>query len=208
MSFISKILTAAAAVLSLAIGSIAASDAKASVVEPSVFSFTGALQSSSDTVSFEFMVNVVPSYITLRTFQFGGGVQGDNNTVAAGGFDPYLTLFDSVGNIIAANDDIDFDNGLFDSLIQYTITTVGKYRLEMKVSDKVQSAGSYFAGIAVCDSGQQCSGFASQFQSNWALDITGNVVKPTVIPTPIPAGLPLLLGGLAAFGLMRRRAKA
>jgi hypothetical protein len=36
------------------------------------------------------------------TFSYGGGVNGAGTTIAEGGFEPYLSLFDSAGNFLAS----------------------------------------------------------------------------------------------------------
>lgn len=59
-------------------------------------SFTGTL-TSPDTGPGDgafFTVSIaMPEDITLQTYGFGGGVNGDGNTISAGGFDPFVGLF-------------------------------------------------------------------------------------------------------------------
>ncbi|WP_299732727.1 VPLPA-CTERM sorting domain-containing protein [uncultured Tateyamaria sp.] len=66
-----------------------------------------------------------------------------------------------------------------------------------------QSAGSYFFRIAEPDAG---------VVANYAFNITAVSAGPQLqqdpSPVPLPAGLPLLIGGLGALAFMRRRAKA
>src|ERR1700730_11697578 len=42
------------------------------------------------------------SLMTAITFSYGGGVNGTGATILQGGFEPYLSLFDSSGNFLAS----------------------------------------------------------------------------------------------------------
>jgi len=42
------------------------------------------------------------SEMQALTFSYGGGVNGAGQTIAQGGFEPYLSLFDSSGNFLAS----------------------------------------------------------------------------------------------------------
>ena len=68
------------------------------------FSFYGSFTSDDDVQLFSFKVGDV-SAVTLRTYSYAGGVNADGVTVARGGFDPILALFDSQGEFIDDNDD-------------------------------------------------------------------------------------------------------
>ena len=52
-------------------------------------------------VAFNFQVPVM-SAMTAITFSYGGGTNGNGVTVLQGGFEPYLSLFDSNGNFLAS----------------------------------------------------------------------------------------------------------
>ncbi|MEO1591099.1 MAG: DVUA0089 family protein [Cyanobacteria bacterium J06632_22] len=68
------------------------------------FSFRGSFVQDDDIQLFDFSVGAF-SDVTLRSYSYAGGVQADGTQIAAGGFDPILTLFDAAGNLIANNDD-------------------------------------------------------------------------------------------------------
>jgi hypothetical protein len=63
-------------------------------------SFTGTL-TSPDTdpgdIAFFTVSIAVPENIALQTYGFGGGVNGAGNTISAGGFDPFVGLFEGTG---------------------------------------------------------------------------------------------------------------
>jgi hypothetical protein len=45
-----------------------------------------------------------PTAITVRTWSFGGGTDADGKLIAAGGFSPVVSIFDSLGNLLAFDD--------------------------------------------------------------------------------------------------------
>jgi hypothetical protein len=61
-------------------------------------SYTGNLASSSDVYSLVFNVTGATSEtVVVQTWSFGGGVNAAGNTIAAGGFDPFVAIFDGTG---------------------------------------------------------------------------------------------------------------
>jgi hypothetical protein len=62
-------------------------------------SFTGTLANSTDTVSLVFSVaGSSGENITIQTWSFGGGVNAAGQTIAAGGFDPFVGIFSGTGS--------------------------------------------------------------------------------------------------------------
>ncbi len=62
-------------------------------------SYTGTLASPTDTYSLVFNVTGSSSEnVTFQTWGFGGGVNAAGQTIAAGGFDPFLGLFSGTGS--------------------------------------------------------------------------------------------------------------
>jgi hypothetical protein len=61
-------------------------------------SYTGSLASSSDVCSLVFNVGgTTGETLTVQTWSFGGGVNGAGTTIAAGGCDPFVAIFDGTG---------------------------------------------------------------------------------------------------------------
>jgi hypothetical protein len=61
-------------------------------------SYTGTLASPTDTYSLVFNVTGTSSEnVTLQTWGFGGGVNAAGQTIAAGGFDPFIGVFSGTG---------------------------------------------------------------------------------------------------------------
>src|SRR5262245_42410729 len=68
------------------------------------FSFTGSFTNDNDVQLFSFTA-VAASTITLRTWSYAGGINAAGASIARGGFDPILALFNSSGALIGQNDD-------------------------------------------------------------------------------------------------------
>ncbi|HLK18863.1 MAG TPA: DVUA0089 family protein, partial [Bryobacteraceae bacterium] len=66
----------------------------------------GAANSDADYAQWAAVVETfhVPVLSTVQavTFSYGGGTNGAGNTILPGGFEPYLSLFDSSGNFLAS----------------------------------------------------------------------------------------------------------
>jgi PEP-CTERM motif len=60
-------------------------------------SYTGTLSSSTDSHTLTFSVTG-PEDVTIQTYGFGGGVNAAGDTIASGGFDPFLGLFSGTGS--------------------------------------------------------------------------------------------------------------
>jgi hypothetical protein len=91
----SRKMIAVAALLSGLGGSLASADN---------FSFTGSFVNDNDVQLFNFTVGA-PSLVTLLTYSYAGGTNSAGASIARGGFDPILALFDSNGVFIDQNDD-------------------------------------------------------------------------------------------------------
>jgi hypothetical protein len=79
------------------------------------FSATGTFAQDQDIAFFKFTAGATA--VTLRTYGYAGGTLADGTPVAAGGFDPVLTLYDEAGHLLTAlgpggflNDDGDYDS--------------------------------------------------------------------------------------------------
>jgi hypothetical protein len=84
-------------------------------------SYAGGLASSSDVYSLVFNVTGTASEtVTIQTWSFGGGVNAAGNTIAAGGFDPFVAIFDGTGpTATIATDAMSNPLGTSDALSNY-----------------------------------------------------------------------------------------
>lgn len=114
-----------------------------------VVSHTGTFGFDDDFVVFTPITLVDPfSLLEIKTFGYAGGTQANSNPVSAGGFDPYLWLFDGAGLLIDENDDSDFFNidvdpvtgEEYDSFLT-TILPAGTYTVVLT------QFGNFFDGI-------------------------------------------------------------
>jgi hypothetical protein len=180
-------------------------------------SFTGMFHHDNDVQRFTFTVSST-SDVTLRSWSYAGGVNAQGDTIARGGFDPILSLFDSTGALIYEQDDAGCSNVAADAVtsrcydVKYTNNlTAGTYTVT------VQQFNNFAAGLNLADGfvhdGLADLNFRNGFvdvagdkrDAHWAFDIL-NV--DTVVVTP-PANVPepaaLALVGIGALGLLRRK---
>src|SRR3954452_8620069 len=69
-------------------------------------SFTGNLATDDQHQLFNFTVGGISSQdVTLRSWSYAGGTNAAGQVIPAGGFDPILAVFDSIGTLIDQNDD-------------------------------------------------------------------------------------------------------
>ncbi len=206
----------------------------AGAAQAATFSFTGALSEDDEVQFFDFSVDIA-SDVVLRTWSYAGGVNAEGVTIAAGGFDPILAVFAVDGMQIGDNDDgfssqVNADpvtGSFYDTFLEISLDP-GTYSVGVSQFDNFAGAtrddpfdregeGDFTAascgGERFCDISNDV-----QRTGNWAFDILnvnqaavvdpgGPVAPPPTSPSPVPlpASIPLLLAGLGALAVMRRR---
>jgi hypothetical protein len=195
-----RFLKAAIAAAVLATGSVSALAGN--------FSFRGNLVGDNDVQLFSFAL-ASTSDVTLRTWSYAGGTNAAGDLIPAGGFDPIVSLFFGTGNpalLIGANDDgtgvpVDPGTGLaYDSLLESFSLPAGMYTVALSQFDNFANGptlGDGFLGYS------GTPGFDGR-TSAWALDILG----ADSASVPLPGTLALLMLGLAAAGVTRRRPRS
>lgn len=169
-------------------------------------SFTGSLAGDNDVQLFSFTL-AADADVTVRTWSYAGGVNAAGGTIAAGGFDPVISLFLGSGSgavLLASDDDglgvaIDPATGAArDALLALTSLPSGTYTVAL----------SQFANFALGPTlgdgflGEVSSGFDGR-SAAWALDILGADTAASV-PEPNALALALLAVALMAGTLVRR----
>jgi hypothetical protein len=169
------------------------------------FSFQGSLTRDDQVQLFTFSVGSA-STVTLRTWSYAGGVNAAGTTIARGGFDPILALFNSSGVLINENDDggsnvpADSVTGAnFDTYLQ-SMLNPGTYTVSVMQYDNfangpnlsdgfITTNSPTFTSVFGCSNGRFCDVNADNRNANWAFDVLG--VDSAVIPTPPPpSGVP------------------
>ena len=188
------------------------------------FSFTGSFIQDAQSQFFSFQINGATT-VALTTVSYAGGTLADGSRVTGGGFDPYLTLYQSNGLVIGANDDIATDGIQLDSSVQLTLNkgiywvsltqafnlSNGNHYDPSSANNGFIQSGDYTGPLFGCSNGQFCNYMAENRFSDWALNITGAIsaqAESAFVPAvPEPDEYIMLLAGasLVAFQVRRKQ---
>lgn len=197
-----------------------------------------ALQASAANISFRgtatrddsvqlFTFNLTASSaVTVRTYSYAGGTNSGGAAIPEGGFDPYVSLFDSTGLLIAENDDapgvpsspVTFS--AYDAFLTQTLAA-GSYTLALTQFDNfatgpnlaagfIEAGNATFTSIFGCSNRSFCDIDGNNRGNAWAIDFlnvasaTGPGGPPSAVPEPSSAVL--VLGGVSwgAYTWLRR----
>ncbi len=153
------------------------------------------------------------STVDAVTFSYGGGVNGHGATIAAGGFSPYLSLFDSAGNFLSSTYSgtycpagaSSFGGNCNDALLNAGVLGPGTYEIALTAYLNQSFAENY-------GSGTLADGFTGLGNLDGTLDYAFDVdLTPTSAPppptVPEPASITLLATAVAGqVAWWRRRA--
>jgi hypothetical protein len=144
-------------------------------------SLTGNLADANDIASFFFTADGT-STVTIRSYSWGGGTNAQGTTIAPGGFDPVLTLFNSTnGNYILDRDDISSTPLNLDFQLSQVLAA-GNYRAVLSASGNY--ANGAFPGGNFSDGFTGGTDFFGR-TSAYAFDILNvNNTTPTAVPEP------------------------
>jgi hypothetical protein len=169
--------------------------ATASLAVAGNFSFTGAFTGENDIQLFTF--TTAAGGTTVKTLSYGGGVNAAGATILAGGFDPLITIFDSLGNELGSIDNSSAvgggclggiamgTNGCLDSYYN-TAIGAGTYTVALtEFSNVYGGPGITFTPGNLCTS-SFCDAFdnGTARTGNWAVDIVAADSAAIVSNTP------------------------
>lgn len=186
------------------------------------FSFTGSFTTDDQLQTLLFNLSATAT-VTTKTFSYAGGTNQAGMVIPEGGFDPWLAIFNSTGNLVASVDNgtcgqVPMDSmtgACFDSYISQPLSA-GAYTLVLSQSDNqpvgttlaqgyTRTGQTNFTAAFGCSDGMFCDITGANRTANWAVDID-NVGSAAAVPEPGT----ILLGaaGLTALMLARRRKRA
>lgn len=187
------------------------------------FSFTGNFGTDDAVQLFNFNVDSV-STVTLRTLSYAGGTNAAGETIARGGFDPVLSLFDASGALLGVGDDGGYGVVATDALTSSAwdgfltaLLAPGAYTVALTQYDNYSfgnladgfwrvGEGNFTVYIGCPTSGPAFNDASGEEgcarTDHWAVDIL-NVTSAVAVPEP--ASLSLFGLGLAGLGFIRRK---
>jgi hypothetical protein len=187
-----------------------------------IFSFAGTFSQDDHLETFSFSIPTSTT-VTIRSYGYAGGTNGNSQVIARGGLDSFFSVFDSAGTLKQTNDDVPgispvdpATSNAFDAIIQQ-VFAAGTYTLVLSQTDNTPLGGLLSDGFSqtgngayTCaefagTSGPFCDAGGDQRNGNWALDISGvATASDTTSGVPEPASI-LLVGSAATAFVLRRR---
>lgn len=135
------------------------------------------------------------------TFSSGGGTNGAGTPIAAGGFQPYLSLFDGAGNFLASTYFSPLVGPAYDTSLDFGTLGAGTYQIVISAYLNMSMAENSGTGTLA----DGFTGLGNLYQGedlHYAFDV---VLEDGGGPVPEPGMLMLVLGGLGAALVRRRR---
>jgi len=186
-------------------------------------SYTGNFSSDSDVQYFDFSLTVDSSMVSITTLSLNGGINLAGESIAAGGFNPYLSLWNkSTGAwVFDTSNKANGAEAVISSGLSLTISTTtpshsygtllaGNYILALSQYDNI-AAGTHLSdgfaaalGLTSFDSTAPFTTNGGGGSGHWAVDIK-NVQTASLTAVPLPGAFGLLLSGLLALGALTRR---
>jgi PEP-CTERM motif-containing protein len=153
---------------------------------------------------------VSPSAMQAVTFSYGGGVNGAGTTILQGGFEPYLSLFDSGGTFLASTyfgttcpsgaNTNSTSGQCYDVALSGGNLAPGSYQLAISAFDNLSFAENLGSGT-LADGFTGLGNLALGEDLHFAVDVE----LSSATPVPEPDALLLLAGAGLVLYLQRRR---
>lgn len=187
-------------------------------VEASVISYTGEFDNDETRFYTTFAVST-DSQVTMTSLGYAGGVNGAGETIADGGFDSQLFIFDSAGVLLEQDDDdrstiSTSSNRSWDAYISRYLTA-GTYTAVLTQFDSDYVSGDLVTGTWTVSGAnnfldvsgsQRTNAYAFDIAGDYLTDVNGFDTDPAAVSEP---GTFALFGlGLAGLGFVRRQKQA
>ncbi|WP_286270313.1 DVUA0089 family protein [Thalassotalea hakodatensis] len=179
-------------------------------------SFTGNFDNDESRFYISFDVATDNSLVELTSWGYAGGVNAEGTTIADGGFDSQLFIFDSLGNLLESDDDgsnvVSATSGnSWDAFISRTLNT-GSYFAVLTQFDSDYISGDLVTGEwSLSDTTNFVDADDNDRTSFYAFDISGenltNVggVGHDTTPVTVPEPGTIALLSLTLLGLVTRK---
>jgi hypothetical protein len=183
-------------------------------VSAASFSYTGSFSNDSDVQLFDLSLAADSSTVVINTLSVNGGLNVAGNLIAAGGFNPYLSLWDqSAGGWVfnTSNQAISAE-AVISNTAPYSYGTLlaGNYILALSQYDNIAAGTNLSDGFAAALSLTSFNP-AAPFTTNggggsghWAVDIH-NADTASLRAVPLPGSFGFMVSGLLALGALIRR---
>lgn len=156
---------------------------------------------------------LTPTSVNAITFGFGGGISATGSVVVVGGFEPYLSLFDSTGEFVTSTyNGINCPAGAasvggncYDVKLDAGLLTTGSYSLVLSAYSNMSLAENLGSGLLI-DGLTGLGNLGVNENLKYGLDL--NILTP-IAATPEPSAAVLLLCSAILMGWKlwaRRRA--
>jgi hypothetical protein len=132
-----------------------------------------------------------PAQVDVISFSYGGGVNGAGATIAQGGFEPYLSLFDGAGSFLASTffgvtcptgaNPNSVSGQCYDVALVAGTLAAGDYLLALSAFENL-SAAENFASGTLADGFTGLGGLAFNEDLHYALDVRLDDASTTTAP--------------------------
>ena len=153
------------------------------------------------------------SLMQAITFSYGGGVNGNGQNIAEGGFEPYLSLFDASGNFLASTyfgttcpagaNTNSVSLLCYDELLDGGTLGPGTYQIAISAFENFSLAENYGSGT-LADGFTGLGNLYPGEDLHYAFD----VILASTTPVPEPRSVYVVLSAALLLVLIRRRTLA
>lgn len=154
-----------------------------------------------------------PSNVSAITFSYGGGVNGNGAAISQGGFEPYLSLFDSSGNFLASSGQTACPAGAqtntltgdcYDVGLTAGVLPAGTYSIAISAFENMSYAENS-GGYLLADGFTGLGNLAAGEDLHYAFDVVlASATPPAAAPEPSTVAL-VVMAGIGSFVFGRKR---